>query len=1065
MGEGEDSCCNPKCNWIGKRLTTHIANNQRCAQYIHQFTQNINNSQPLDDDGMPHGDGESEHNGIADDWVGCEFDAETEVEVMEEQEDVKQPTPRLMHNELAVAEFLLLHLLTKIGAPMYAYEQFREWARYMGRNKVDPYTLRTRAAVIKELAKTFKLQDMKPTMRRAEILRLREVHEQGLKNHNEREKTKAHLLEKEIEKRGAKRSAEGTDDVSREDDEASHDDDGSYQGDGDGDASKKKGRKQSASMDNGNPPIEKTDAYYEEDVHRDFHRVPIDIVTFSVREGLKNLLCERPEVMKPENLVVNEEPAKRFLEYEPSHEYLAEINTGEWYKTAYKKLIRDPTTEFLCPLIIFIDHTAIDFIGRWGLTPVVATCSIFKEKWRRDPNCWIILGFVPDVKHGKSIKQQDRERSKMKNITCINLHTCYEVIFKDLITIQNDGGLWLPLSLDGGKTREWRLVKVPIALVMGDIQGNNQLCGRYVYFGLNQERMCRACDVPPDQCSDHKYQCTFVTAKEVQKANKDGSSEALKKYSLHRVKNVFLKLSLGGCKYGIHGQTPVDVMHTLLEGIIKYILKGFFATFTPLAITEFDIMAVKLNQQSRCYARGQYARVHCGRGVSNVSQVTAKELAGIMLLVALTLMTPGGQQAVSQSYKKKCLDQEEVETKIRDWIYVFEMLACFERWCCKAAYWDRQDETGYKRAMTAIRSLMRNIFRLAPRETGQGWDIEKFHDLLHIPLCILLFGSLRGYDTGSAEKNHKCFAKKPAKLTQKRVATFEKQTADRCFEMLVLSRALNGYARVPGCIPEKCYDKDEKAILNYLTLLDDEDEYMEVDGTATQHHDGATYFLLPKPSDCYSLALSGKARKTIPETLWPRAWSDFLTRHYTPIKIPSTDAERQHNVRVGMREGDSISFISEFNKQGIRYRAHPNYQSQGAWHDWVEMSWEMDDDDDGNMEEDEAVMVDGAAGKVKTCMAPGQVLMFIVWKNRETEAFHYEALVWAATGVSKKNSVLTRKFEMEQTTDSTPFLRIVDADCLGKHVFCFREDRGDKSTGFALQVLPQKEWADQFHTD
>ncbi len=126
------------------------------------------------------------------------------------------------------------------------------------------------------------------------------------------------------------------------------------------------------------------------------------------------------------------------------------------------------------------------------------------------------------------------------------------------------------------------------------------------------------------------------------------------------------------------------------------------------------------------------------------------------------------------------------------------------------------------------------------------------------------------------------------------------------------------------------------------------------------------------------------------------------------------------------------------------------------------MSWEMDDDDTGKVD-DEAVMVEDEGVKVGRYMAPGQVLMFIVWKHQETKENHYEALVWAATGVSETHSVLTRQFKMEQNDDRTPQLQIVDAGCLGKHVVCFREDRDDKSTGFDLQVLPQKEWADQFH--
>ena len=100
------------------------------------------------------------------------------------------------------------------------------------------------------------------------------------------------------------------------------------------------------------------------------------------------------------------------------------------------------------------------------------------------------------------------------------------------------------------------------------------------------------------------------------------------------------------------------------------------------------------------------------------------------------------------------------------------------------------------------------------------------------------------------------------------------------------------------------------------------------------------------------LSVKNDGWKLSPGALWPKAWTAFLARHYT----------------VAMSEGSSVSFISEYNKQGIRYRAHPDYQSQGAWYDWVEMSWTMDDDDTGTVEDD-TVIFDKEGVKVGRYMA------------------------------------------------------------------------------------------------
>ena len=107
----------------------------------------MTNSKPSDGGGMPHSDEERERNVMKNDGEGCVSDAETvgqtEPEPTEEQEQEQQPNPELMNNPICIAEFLLPHLLTKLGAPMYAYDQFREWAKYIGRNKVDPYIIQT----------------------------------------------------------------------------------------------------------------------------------------------------------------------------------------------------------------------------------------------------------------------------------------------------------------------------------------------------------------------------------------------------------------------------------------------------------------------------------------------------------------------------------------------------------------------------------------------------------------------------------------------------------------------------------------------------------------------------------------------------------------------------------------------------------------------------------------------------------------------------------------------------------------------------------------------------------
>ena len=72
----------------------------------------------------------------------------------------------------------------------------------------------------------------------------------------------------------------------------------------------------------------------------------------------------------------------------------------------------------------------------------------------------------------------------------------YETVLHSFIEAQKDGALdGVPLTL-GNKTKIVNL-KVPLAFIIGDIQGGDGICGRSAYYGKNARRICRMCDASP----------------------------------------------------------------------------------------------------------------------------------------------------------------------------------------------------------------------------------------------------------------------------------------------------------------------------------------------------------------------------------------------------------------------------------------------------------------------------------------------------------------------------------------------------------------------------------------
>ena len=65
----------------------------------------------------------------------------------------------------------------------------------------------------------------------------------------------------------------------------------------------------------------------------------------------------------------------------------------------------------------------------------------------------------------------------------MNTHRCLEKILDQLFVIQQNGGLDIYTTLTGDeKDRQFKHWKFPVAFVLGDTQGNDVLCGRYVSY-------------------------------------------------------------------------------------------------------------------------------------------------------------------------------------------------------------------------------------------------------------------------------------------------------------------------------------------------------------------------------------------------------------------------------------------------------------------------------------------------------------------------------------------------------------------------------------------------------
>ena len=86
-----------------------------------------------------------------------------------------------------------------------------------------------------------------------------------------------------------------------------------------------------------------------------------------------------------------------------------------------------------------------------------------------------------------------------------------------------------------------------------------------------------------------------------------------------------------------------------------------------------------------------------------------------------------------------------------NFVEVVEQMLTFHAWYKekKAIRWD---ETTYDTILKSIRKMLALVKKTLPRKEGQKWCIQKFHELLHVPIDVQNFGSPKNFDTGIMEK-------------------------------------------------------------------------------------------------------------------------------------------------------------------------------------------------------------------------------------------------------------------------------------------------------------------------
>ena len=301
----------------------------------------------------------------------------------------------------------------------------------------------------------------------------------------------------------------------------------------------------------------------------------VRVVTHDFKEQLYSLLSD-PVVMRDEHLLFpkNEEGQYHpFADPRIIHKPIGidevvyhDVTDGDAYKTAYDFHCTVNDTDVLLCIIIFMDKSHVDSTnGRLCFEPMMFTLSIFKKEVRTRPLFWRPLGFVVNQSNLSNV------HSSLKSE---DYHLMVRILLSSLVEVQQGNGIRWRLSYE--KNFYDVVFKLPVLFVVGDTEGHDKMCGKFLSRTNKMPRLCRYCDCPTEDTDVTTDYYEYTLGPEIAQMVADGEKEELRLIAYHCVKNGFDGVVFCDQERGINGATPAELLHVWQHGLFPRALAALF---------------------------------------------------------------------------------------------------------------------------------------------------------------------------------------------------------------------------------------------------------------------------------------------------------------------------------------------------------------------------------------------------------------------------------------------------------------------------------------------------------
>ncbi len=637
----------------------------------------------------------------------------------------------------------------------------------------------------------------------------------------------------------------------------------------------------------------------------------VQTTTFNFTNQLFTLISDQVLFGNLDNLDVNVDDP--FGKYVPPNGLLSTVNSGQWYNTAYRHKVKDPSKDFMMPIIFACDETHLQKGGKAASWPLLFTTSILNQKSRNLPIAWRTLGYINDL---SLIQSSAEDKNLSKELKAERLHAIFKTLLASIIEAQESGALDnIPITF-GGVTKIVNL-KVPVIFIIGDMQGGDKICCTTCHYSNKLHCLCRKCNVCGDESGDPLVQCKKISMVRMMQLVKDNRQDILDDFNQYNVHNAWFDVSYGGCRFGIFSAAcPIEPLHSLENGIIPDCLTILFKDeMRPALKAELDSLVRRLTLLPRQRFANSGTEPGMPRllwkdGVTSLTDLSAKLKVGIMFtLVVVSLQEEGSK------FFTLVLGSSQRVNEMRQ---VFQMLLSYWVWLKRDSYWKRGNKDAKESARTAIRVMLRELIRLWPRVRGQGWEKAKIHEQLHVPDDIERNGAPQGSHTGPTEHNHIRLVKRPAKGTQQRAKVFDRQLGQRVSDAYIANMA---YQRMTTN-----YDQPSQSLSSLV----------QTTGLSPQASKGWLYIENNPAQPCFCPCAF---RSNAKEEHFSLEMLEFLVQHYA-----SLPGSQYPLIGPGLKSYHRLVYLStEYRHSGAIFCGHVNYRLKGPWYNWVMLRWARED--------------------------------------------------------------------------------------------------------------------------